>query len=145
MTMSQCPKCKKEIPFLVDKKTAFVYSLYLAIGSVALFVSLTALNTAYQGYIWSYSVRYVVNSFTLALVLFIAGVLLLIACLRLMQAHPSARLYGFIGLGLLVLYSFFVLLIDPYISYTLDYVLILLVAMIILFAGAFLFWKKKPS
>jgi hypothetical protein len=122
-----------------------MYSLYLAIGSVSLFVSLTALNTAYQGLIWSYSTRYVVNSFTLALVLFIAGVFLLMACLRLLQVRTSYRLYGFIGLGLLVVYSLFVLLIDPYISYTLEYVLILVVVMIILLAGAFFFWKKKHS
>ena len=143
--MSQCPKCKADIPFLVDKKTAFVYSLYLAIGGVSLFVSLAALNTAYQGLIWSYSTRYVVNSFSLALVLFVAGVLLLMACLRLLQARNSARLFGFTGLGLLVVYSLFVLLIDPYISYTLEYVLILLVVMIVLLVGAFFFWNKKRS
>lgn len=141
---------KNQVPnearvFLADKKTGLLYSLYLAIGSVSLFASMVALNTAYQGFIWSYSTRYIINSFTLALALFLSGVLLIIACVKLLQKRSSARLFGFAGIGFLIAYSLFILFIDRYIAYTLVYVLMLLVLFVLIMAGAVLFYKKVSS
>src|SRR5512139_166904 len=94
---------------LAEKKTGVLYSLYLAIASTSLFASMVALNTAYQGYIWSYSMRYIINSFTLALALFLSGALLIVACMKLVQKRSSARLFGFTGIGFLLAYSLFIL------------------------------------
>ncbi len=141
--MEQNQKHKQPGAFFVDKKTGLHYSLYLAIGSVSLFASLVALNNAYQGFIWSYSTRYVINSFTLAFALFLSGALLIIACVRLLQARSSARLFGFAGIGFLIVYSLFILFIDRYIAYTLVYVLLLLVLFALLMVGALLFLHKK--
>jgi hypothetical protein len=144
MMMSLNQKSKTETPLIRDKKTLLLYSSYLAIGSVSLFASLVALNTAYQGLIWSYSTRYVVNSLTLALALFLSGALLIVACFQLLQAKPSARIFGFAGLGFLIVYSLFVLFIDRYIAYTLVYVLILLILFALILTGAvFLFRRKR--
>ncbi|HWR63348.1 MAG TPA: hypothetical protein VN365_02975 [Candidatus Thermoplasmatota archaeon] len=129
--------------FLADKKTGLLYSLYLAIGSVSLFASMVALNTAYQGYIWSYSSRYIINSFTLAFALFVSGALLIVACYKLQQKRSSARLFGFAGLGFLLGYSFFILIIDRYIAYTLVYMIMLLVVFILILIGAVFFFFKK--
>jgi hypothetical protein len=129
--------------FLPDKKTGLLYSLYLAAASVSLFASLVALNTGYQGLIWSYSTRYVVNSFTLALALFLAGIMLIAGCIRLLQAKKSARVFGFAGLGFLVAYSLFVLFIDRYIAYTLVYVLAVLILFVLILAGTVFFISKK--
>lgn len=128
--------------FLAEKKTLLVYSLYLAIASVSLFASMVALNTAYQGIIWSYSPRYVINSFTLAFALFLSGVLLIVACMKLLKKRPSARLFGFMGIGVLLIYSLFILLIDRYIAYTLIYVVLLLVLFVFIMTGAVFFYKK---
>jgi len=134
---------KKAGVFLADKKTGLLYSLYLAVGSVSLFASMIALNTTYQGFIWSYSTRYIVNSFTLAFALFLSGALLIIACVRLIQKRSSARIFGFAGVGFLIAYSLFVLFIDRYIAYTLVYVLILLILFALVVAGAVFFFNKK--
>lgn len=128
-----------------NKKTLLVYSAYLAVGSVSLFASLVALNTAYQGFIWSYSSRYIINSITLAFALFVSGVLLIIACIRLIQERPSARIFGFTGIGFLIAYSLFVLIIDRYIAYTLVYVLMLLVLFALVMTAAMVFLRKKRS
>ena len=127
----------------VDKKTLMLYSVYLAGGSVSLFASLVALNTAYQGFIWSYSERYIINSIAVALALFFSGILLIIACVRLIQEKKSARVFGFAGIGLLIAYSLFVLVIDRYIAYTLVYMLILLILFALLMTGMILFLRKK--
>lgn len=129
--------------FLADKKIGLMYSLYLAIGSASVFASMVALNTAYQGFIWSYSARYIINSFILAFTLFLSGALCIIACIRFVQGRQSARVFGFSGLGLLVVYSLFVLVIDRYISYTLIYTLMLLVLSAIIVATALFFMRKK--
>lgn len=134
-----------EAPLLTNKKTLLVYSAYLAVGSVSLFASLVALNTAYQGFIWSYSSRYIINSITLAFALFVSGTLLIIACLRLIQTKPSARMYGFAGIGFLIAYSLFVLIIDRYIAYTLVYVLMLLILFAFVMTAAVIFLRKKRS
>ena len=131
-----------EKSFLSDRKKGLQYSLYLAIGSVSLFSALVALNNAYQGYIWSYSTRYIVNSITLALALFLSGILLIIACVRLVKAKP-AHVFAFAGLGFLVVYSLFVLFIDRYIAYTLVFMVILLVLFALILAVAVLVLRKK--
>jgi hypothetical protein len=141
--MEQNQRHKQSGAFLPDKKTGLWYSLYLAIGSVSLFASMVALNNAYQGFIWSYSSRYIINSFTLAFALFLSGALLIIACFRLVQAHSSARLFGFAGIGFLILYSLFILVIDRYIAYTLVYMLMLLVLFALILVGAVIFLRKK--
>ena len=138
-------KSKTEIPFLKDKRTLLLYSAYLAVGSMSLFASLVALNTAYQGWIWSYSARYIVNSITLAFALFLSGALLIIACVRLLQERASARLFGFAGIGFLIAYSLFVLFIDRYIAYTLVFVLMLLILFALIMIGAVFFFRKKRS
>jgi hypothetical protein len=141
--MKQKQQDKESGLLLADKKTGLLYSLYLAVGSVSLFASMIALNTAYEGFIWSYSTRYIVNSFTLAFALFLSGVLLIVACVRLLQAKSSARIFGFAGVGFLIAYSLFVLFIDRYISYTLVYVLMLLILFALIVAGAVFFFHKK--
>ena len=128
--------------FLADKKTGLLYSFYLAVASVSLFAAMVALNTAYQGLIWSYSTRYVINSFILAFALFSSGALLVIACMKLLKKRPSARLFGFVGIGFLIAYSLFILFIDRYIAYTLVYVLLLLILSVIIMVGAVFFYKK---
>jgi hypothetical protein len=140
--MEKTQEQNKEAGFLAEKKTVLQYSLYLAIGSVSIFASMVALNTAYQGVIWSYSTRYVINSFVLGFALFLSGVMLIIACRKLLQKRPSARLFGFVGLGFLIGYSLFILLIDRYIAYTLVYVLILVVLSILILGGAVFFYKR---
>lgn len=132
-----------ETRLFTNKKTLLVYSAYLAVGSVSLFASLVALNTAYQGFIWSYSSRYIINSITLAFALFVSGALLIIACIRLIQTRPSAQMFGFAGIGFIIAYSLFVLIIDRYIAYTLVYVLMLLILFALVMTATVVFLRKK--
>jgi peptidoglycan/LPS O-acetylase OafA/YrhL len=140
--MEDSPGNPQAKPFLADRKKGLQYSLYLAIGTVSLFSALVALKNAYQGFIWSYSQRYIINSFTLAFALFLSGALLIIACVRLVQVKP-AHMFGFAGLGFLIAYSLFVLFIDQYIAYTLVFMVILLVLFAIILAIAVLAFRKK--
>ena len=143
--MSHCPKCKQDIPFLVDKKTLLVYSLYLAVGSVSLFIALNTLNTAYQGYIWSYSTKYVLNSLALALVLLIASGILLFACYRIAKGKTFSAVLGAIGCLILMLYPIYVILIDSYVPYTFIYMLLLWVPAVIVLAVGLFIWNKQKK
>ncbi|HVQ00722.1 MAG TPA: hypothetical protein VMT57_04335 [Candidatus Thermoplasmatota archaeon] len=140
--MEDNPGRPQTVPFLTDRSKGMLYSLYLAVGAVSLFSALVALNNTYQGYIWSYSQRYIINSFTLAFALFLSATLLIIACVRLVEGKP-AQVFGFAGLGFLVAYSLFVLLIDQYIAYTLVFMVILLVLFALILAIAVLVFRSK--
>ena len=142
-TMAKCPNCKTEIPFLIDKKTVLVYSLYLAIGSVSLFIALNILNTAYQGFIWSYTTKYVLNSLAIALVLLIASALLFMGCYQILKGKKFPFTLGAIGCLLLIVYPGYVLCIDSYVPYAFYYMILLWIPALIVFIIAVLVWKKQ--
>jgi hypothetical protein len=144
MKMSPTQKSNEKILFLKEKKTLLLFSLYLAIGSVAVFIALIMLFTAYQGYIWSYTTKYVINSLATALFLLIASSLLLIGCYHLVKGKGFPMALGAIGCILLIVYPIYVLLVDSYVSYEFHYVLLLWVpAFIVLFILAYIWYTKK--
>jgi len=142
-TMAKSPKCKTEIPFLIQKKNTLMYSLYLAIGSVSLFIALNILNTAYQGFIWSYTTKYVLNSLAIALVLLIASALLFMGCYQILKGKKFPFTLGAIGCLLLIVYPGYVLLIDSYVPYAFYYMLLLWIPALIVLIIAVLVWKKQ--
>ena len=142
-TMAKSPKSKTEIPFLIDKKTVLVYSLYLAIGSVSLFIALNILNTTYQGFIWSYTTKYVLNSLAIALVLLIASALLFMGCYQILKGKKFSFTLGAIGCLLLIVYPGYVLCIDSYVPSAFYYMLLLWIPALIVLIIAVLVWKKQ--
>ena len=133
---------KTEIPLLIQKKNTLVYSLFLAIGSVALFIALNILNTAYQGFIWSYTTKYVLNSLAIALILLIASALLFMGCYQMLKGKKFSFTLGAIGCLLLIVYPGYVLLIDSYVPYAFYYMLLLWIPALIVLIIAVLVWKK---
>ena len=142
-TMAKSLNHKTEIPFLIQKKNTLVYSLYLAIGSISLFIALNILNTAYQGFIWSYTIKYVLNSLAIALVLLIASALLFMGCYQMLKGKKFSFMLGAIGCLLLVVYPGYVLLIDFYVPYAFYYMLLLWMPALIVLIIAVLVWKKQ--
>ena len=134
---------KKEIPLLIQKKNTLVYSLFLAIGSVSIFIALNVLNTAYQGLIWSYTTKYVTNSLAIALVLLIASALLFMGCYQILKGKKFSYILGAIGCLLLIVYPGYVLLIDFYVPYAFYYMLLLWIPALIVLIVAVLVWKKQ--
>jgi hypothetical protein len=134
---------KTEIPLLIQKKNTLVYSLYLAIGSVSLFIALNILNTAYQGFIWSYTTKYVLNSLAIALVLLIASALLFMGCYQILKGKKFSFTLGVIGCLLFIVYPGYVLLIDSYVPYAFYYMLLLWIPALIVLIIAVLVWKKQ--
>ena len=143
--MSPNQNTKDKTPFFGDKKTVLLYSLYLAMGSVSLFIALNILNTAYQGFIWSYTTKYVMNSLAIALVLLIASALLFMGCYQILKGKKFSFTLGAIGCLLLIFYPGYVLLIDSYVPYAFYYMLLLWIPSLIVLIIAVLVWKKNNS
>jgi len=142
--MPQNQKSKANVPLSGDKSTLLLYSLYLAIGSVAFFIALNMLYTAYQGYIWSYTVKYVINSLATALVLLIASGLFFMGCYQMVKGNRFPQILGLIGCVLLIIYPMYVLFIDSYVPYAFQYVLLLWIpAFIVLFIVVYIGYTKK--
>ena len=134
---------KTEIPLLIQKENTLVYSLYLAIGSISIFIALNVLNTAYQGFIWSYTTKYVLNSLAIALVLLIASALLFMGCYKILKDKKFSYALGAIGCLLLIVYPGYVLLIDSYVPYAFYYMLLLWIPALIVLMIAVIAWKKQ--
>jgi hypothetical protein len=143
--MSPIQKNKEKTLFLKDKKTLLLYSLYLAIGSVSFFIAMNMLYTAYQGYIWSYTSKYVINSLATALVLLIASGLLFMGCYQIVKGHKSSRILGAIGYILLIFYPAYVLLIDSYVPYAFHYILLLWIPAFVVFIFAVYLWYRQKK
>jgi len=142
-TMPKSTNHKTEIPLLIQKKNTLVYSLYLAIGSVSLFIALNILNTAYQGFIWSYTTKYVLDSLAIALILLIASALLFMGCYQILKGKKFSFTLGAIGCLLLIVYPGYVLLIDSYVPYAFYYMLLLWTPALIVLIIAVIVWKKQ--
>jgi hypothetical protein len=142
-TMLKSTSHKTEIPLLIQKKNTLVYSLYLAIGSLSSFIALNILNTAYQGFIWSYTTKYVLNSLAIALILLIASALLFMGCYQILKGKKFSFTLGAIGCLLLIVYPGYVLFIDSYVPYAFYYMLLLWMPALIILIIAILVWKKQ--
>jgi hypothetical protein len=141
--MAKSTNCKPETPLLIQKKNTLVYSLYLAISSVSLFIALNILNTAYQGFIWSYTTKYVLNSLAVAFVLLIASALLFMGCYQILKGKKFSFALGAIGCLLLIVYPGYVFLIDSYVPYAFYYMLLLWIPVLTVLIIAVLVWKKQ--
>jgi len=141
--MAKSTNCKPETLLLIQKKNTLVYSLYLAISSVSLFIALNILNTAYQGFIWSYTTKYVLNSLAIAFVLLIASALLFMGCYQILKGKKFSFALGAIGCILLIVYPGYVFIIDSYVPYAFYYMLLLWIPALIVLIIAVFFWKKQ--
>jgi len=142
MTPNQKSDTKQ--PLFGENNSLLLYSLYLAIGSVAFFISVNLGYTAYQGYIWSYTTKYVINSLATALILLIASGLFLMGCYTLVKGKRFTKLLGTIGCVLLIVFPIYVLFIDTYVPYAFHYVLLLWIpAFVVLFIVVYVWYTKR--
>jgi hypothetical protein len=144
MMMSPSEKSNEKTPLFGNRTTLLQYSLYLAVSSVAVFIALIMLYTAYQGYIWSYTTKYVINSLATALVLLIASALLLMGCYQMIKGKKFPNVLGAIASIVLIVYPFYVFLINSYVPYAFHYFLLLWIpAFIILFVVVYIWYTKR--
>jgi hypothetical protein len=141
--MAPHQKSKAETPFFGDKKTLLLYSLYLAVSSVSFFIAINQLYTTYQGYIWSYTTKYVLNSLAVSLVLLIASGLLFMGCYQMIKGNRFPRILGAIGCLLVVVYPGYVYITDYYVPYAFYYTLLLWIPALIVLLVAFYIWYTQ--
>ena len=141
--MGTNPSCKTKLPLFVDKKQLLTYSLYLSLGSLALFIALTGTYTTLQAILWKYTTKYIVNSALLSLVAYTACILLIGSCYLLVKSNPLAKNTGFLGCSLFIIYPFTILLFEPMMPYSFTYLTFLCIpAIIILIVSLFLSKKQ---
>jgi len=136
-------KLDKNYHCLLDKKMTLIYSLYLAIGSIAFFIFINGVYTTIQAKIWYYSSRYMVNSITLTTVPFFASVLLFLTCIWIVKNKKNAKILGIMGCLLLIVYPLYVYIIDIAVPYNFNYIVIMFIPAIVLFLISLIYWKKN--
>ncbi len=135
-------KSEKKNNCLLDKKMTLIYSLYLAIGSIAFFIFINGVYTTIQAKIWYYSSRYMVNSITLTIASFFSSVLLFLTCIWILKREKNAKITGIAGCLLLIIYPLYVYLVDIVIPYNFNYIVIMFVPSIFLLLISLIYWRK---
>ena len=135
-------KSEKKNNCLLDKKMTLIYSLYLAIGSIAFFIFINGVYTTIQAKIWYYSSRYMVNSITLTIASFFSSVLLFLTCIWILKKKKNAKITGIVGCLLLIVYPLYVYFVDIAIPYNFNYIVIMFVPSIFLLMISLIYWRK---
>ena len=135
-------KSEKKNNCLLDKKMTLIYSLYLAIGSIAFFIFINGVYTTIQAKIWYYSSRYMVNSITLTIVPFFSSILLFLTCIWIIKKKKNAKITGIVGCLLLIVYPLYVYFVDIAIPYNFNYIVIMFVPSIFLLLISLIYWRK---
>jgi hypothetical protein len=136
-------KSEENNHFLLDKKMTLIYSLYLAIGSIAFFIFINGVYTTIQAKIWAYSSRYMVNSITLTVISFIASILLVITCFWIVKNKKNAKFYGIIGCLLLIIYPLYIYIVGIAVPYNFNYIAIMFIPAVVLFLITLYYWRKN--
>ena len=119
-----------------------MYSLYLAIGSIAFFIFINGVYTTLQARICQYSDRFMVNSITLTCVSFFASILLFFTCFWILKKKKIAKISGLSGLFLLIIYPIYIIIIDLKVPYSFNYIFIMCIPAIILLIISIIYWRK---
>jgi len=141
--MTQCPKCKKEIPVIVDKNMLILYSLYLAFGSVAFFIFINSIYTTGQAIIWRYSWKYILNSGIIAFASLFSGVLFFLTCYWMLRLKKIAKISGIFSCLVFIFYPLVVVIFGTTVPYSFTYILILCFPVAVLLILSLWFWKKS--
>jgi len=127
----------------ISKGSLLIYSIYLILGSVALFVSLSNIYTTIQAVIWKYSEKYVVYSSSVVFFSFIAGLLLLLASYRVVNKDAKGYIIGFTGCVVLIVYISYIMVMDFLMPYSFIYLLVLFTPGLILCVLSLIWWRRS--
>jgi hypothetical protein len=135
-------KSEKNYQYKFDKKMILIYSLYLAIGSIAFFIFINGIYTTIQANIWHYSLRYITNSIVFTVVTFISCILLFATCILILKTKKYAKIFGLIGCLLLIFYPLYIYLVDIITPYNFNYIFILFFPALISVIISLFYWRK---
>lgn len=123
-----------------DTRKGLLYSLFVAVGSIALFVFANACYVLYESIIWQYTQSYVINAGIIALVSLFTAKLLFFTAYHMVKGKYNYTVVGIVGCFIPVVYPVLFFLGGQQPS-SLDYGLMLVVPSVVLGAIAFVFWK----
>lgn len=130
-------------PTITFPRPSFLlYSGYLALAALSLYLAFIEAYTAYLGYIWKYSTQYVYKMGVYAAALFIAAVFLGQGCLYLARHRPYGSIPGLFGCLILIGFPVYLLAVDP--EHPIP-VAVLIVPALLLLLISILIWRNARS
>jgi len=104
---------KKDLTITLPRASLLLYSGFIALSAVSLYLAFVEADTAYTGYIWKYSTQYIYKTSLYAVTMFIAALFLAQSSLLLIRRRPYASLPGLFGCLILVAFPAYLLAVDP--------------------------------
>ena len=99
--------------FTITRPSLILYTGFIALAAVSLFLAFTEAATAYTGYVWKYSTQYIYKTTLYAITMFIATLFLAQSSILLLRRHPYAYIPGIFGLIILAVFPAYLLAVDP--------------------------------
>ena len=142
--MPQKVSSKNSCSLFSKKYQLLIYSLFFGFGSISLYVTVTAFNTAYLGMIWKYSDSYILNASFLTLVSLLSATIFFLSCWLILKERSFSKYSGLCACGILILYPLYILFRGTAMPISFDYLSILIVPAFILIIRLVILWKKLP-
>jgi len=130
----------KQQPLFTSQRSGLLYSLYIAVASISLFVFANASVVLFEAIIWEYTQSYVINAALITLVSFFTAKLLFITAYQMVKKQTRFQL-GIIGCFLPIIYPIIIYLGGQQPSSG-NYLLMLLIPSLILGVLTMVWWKK---
>jgi hypothetical protein len=132
----------KHFSVFSTKHQLLLYSLFIGLGSVSLYVFVTGFNTIYLGIVWKYTDSYIFNASIISLVALLASLIFFISCWFMIKKKPVYKYSGIVATIILIIFPYLFFLQGSSMPLSFEYLLLLSLPAVILFIFIILMWKK---
>ena len=132
----------KQFSVFSTKYQLLLYSIFIGLGSVSLYVFVTGVNTVYLGIVWKYTESYIFNAVIISLIALLASLIFFISCWFLIKNKPVYKYSGIIATLMLIIFPLLFFIRGSTMPLSFDYLVLLSLPAAILLIFLLFMWKK---
>ena len=132
----------KQFSVFSNKYQLLLYSLFISLGSVSLYVFVTGVNTVYLGIVWKYTESYIFNAVIISLIALLASMIFYVSCWFLIKKKPVYKYSGIVATLILIIYPLVFFVRGSTMPLSFDYLLLLSLPAMVLLIFLLYMWKK---
>lgn len=132
----------KQFSVFSIKYELLLYSIFMGLGSVSLYVFVTGFNTVYLGIVWKYTGSYIFNAVIISLIALLASMIFFVSCWFLIKNKPVYKYSGIVATLILIIFPLLFFVRGSTMPLSFDYLLLLSLPAVVLLILLLFMWKK---
>ncbi len=132
----------KQFSVFSTKYQLLLYSIFIGLGSVSLYVFVTGFNTVYLGIVWKYTESYIFNAVIISLIALLASMIFFVSCWFLIKNKPVYKYSGVVATLILIIYPLVFFVKGSTMPLSFNYLLLLSLPALMLLVFLLFMWKK---